>query len=321
MPYYYDTIRNPSAFRASASAKNAENFDALFGGGGPTAVSKWGRKQLFASRLICKEPGTSLPLLDECRPNDLADLDPCICHLITGYGSSTAGLANMQEAQIVRRYEPDTLAYVWAALAPFLRGAGTGAGGRAAVGVDVTSSETTATDRPQRDRRPPIEHANFTASDAYQIGSSSPTRPESSDGSESSIGFAQALSAPLLEEATIRLASCFIRCVLNYGQPLDKNSPFVHFRDERQTYNYSARRATRLVEAIDDGGLQLFNGDSTLQVAMLEGKRTFQAVIDGRPIVSDGLLAQLAGEALSLKRDERSTNISKDKLVFPFMAL
>lgn len=34
---------------------------------------------------------------------------------------------------------------------------------------------------------------------------------------------------------------------------------------------------------------------------MLEGKRTFTKVIDGMPIVSDELLAQMVGEALALR--------------------
>jgi len=297
---YYDTIRNASAFQEAASTEHADNFDVLLRSAArcPTAVSLWGRKQLFASRAICTEPKTRLPLFADHYPDD-ATVEPCIRDLIAGYGSNSK-LSNMQEPQIIRQYEPDSLGYVWAALAPFLRAA--------EAELPVSTS-----DRSQRHRWPPSENAAYVASDSFQIGSSSPNRPESAPASESSIGFAQTPSAPLLEDSTIRLASCFIRCVLNYGQPLDKSSPFVHFRDERKTYNYDTTQAQRSVEAIDDGGLQLFNGKEMIQVAMVEGKRTFQTITEGKPVVSDEVLAQLVGEALALKQHETTEKISEDK--------
>lgn len=44
------------------------------------------------------------------------------------------------------------------------------------------------------------------------------------------MGYIEGLVVLLVEDATVRLASCFIRCVLNYGQHIE---PFLCFYDER----------------------------------------------------------------------------------------
>lgn len=235
------------------------------------------------------------------------EIHPSIQDLIAG--PMGLQIADLLEPQIIQLCQPDSLGYVWAALAPFLR----------AESMHVTRRESPSVEtnpptpeRPRRERAQPV-YENFVPSDSFAIGSS-PNRPPTSStaASEHSIGYRGIMSAPLLEDATIRLASCFIQCVINYAQPADKQGPLVHFRDERLTHRYQTQHNTT-IEAVDDGGLQLVGEDGdVLQVAMLEGKRTFQIVIDGEPKVSDELLAQLVGEALALSQSKKTTPISTE---------
>ncbi|KAM4065293.1 hypothetical protein HRG_004378 [Hirsutella rhossiliensis] len=176
-----------------------------------------------------RQPKKRLPLLESggYLPRDLRNIHACIDGLIEGPESIDA-LKNKWEPELVQHYEPDSLGYVWAALASF------------------------------------------------------------------------GLAAPLVEDATVRLASCFIRCVLNYGQRRDKTGPVLCFRDERRTYSYAEGK--KQIHAVDDGSIRLMDPVNTSQhVAMLEVKRTFEKVIEGDPSVSDELLAQMVGETLALR--------------------
>jgi predicted GNAT family acetyltransferase len=68
------------------------------------------------------------------------------------------------------------------------------------------------------------------------------------------------------------------------------------------------------MEAIDDGGIKLVTPRGAVQVAILECKRSFQEIVEGRPTVSDELLGQIVGEELAL-RLSNATRISKNKSV------
>ncbi|KAL7946513.1 hypothetical protein V8C42DRAFT_320874 [Trichoderma barbatum] len=237
------------------------------------------------------------------------EVHPCIQDLVTG--PLDLQLSELWEPRIVQLCQPDSLGYVRAALASFLRAerTHTSDGGESAEGELPSTPE-----RPRRERTQAV-HDNYVPSNSFVIGSSSPNRPPTSSGSEHSIGYRGNVHAPLLEDATIRLASSFIRCVLNYVQPTNKEGPFIHFRDARLTHRYQTIVENTTVEAIDDGGLQLLGRNGVLfQVALLEGKRAFQTIVDGKPKVSDELLAQLVGEALALSQSETSSALSTDVL-------
>ncbi|KAM4063692.1 hypothetical protein HRG_012502 [Hirsutella rhossiliensis] len=173
------------------------------------------------------------------------------------------------------------LGYVWAALAELLR-------------EEHAGAATFQEDRVTRQRVPVSRYGNLVPTASVQIGSSSPTRPDSaSTSSESSTGFIPKQSIPLVEDITVRLVSCLIRCVVNYAQPSSKRSPFIHFRDWRLISIYETVYEEKKVRATDDGGLQLYAGEQMLQVASLEGKRSFHAINkNGKPTVSDQTLSQ-----------------------------
>ncbi|KAM4063449.1 hypothetical protein HRG_011864 [Hirsutella rhossiliensis] len=294
---YYDTVRDPSTF--AQRVKGNDSLSALVRSERwKSAASQWGREHLFAHRVLCKEPRKRLPLFESRRllPGNPRNTNTCINALVQGPESIDA-LKYRVEPQLVQHYKPDSLGYVWAALAPFVR-AGAGS-------IQDALSETAIREASKRASKRPVELQDFVPSDQVTFGSSPDYkhRPATSDSHEthSSVGYIEGLVAPLVEDATVRLASCFIRCVLNYGQHQDQAGPFLYFRDERQTYSFS-RGKMHMVHAIDDGGIQFIDLDGDHQhVAMLEGKRTFAKVIDGIPIVSDELLAQMVGEALAIR--------------------
>ncbi|KAF4509364.1 hypothetical protein G6O67_003542 [Ophiocordyceps sinensis] len=49
------------------------------------------------------------------------------------------------------------------------------------------------------------------------------------------------------------------------------------------------------------------------QVATFKGKRTFRDVDDGEPKVSDQVLAQMVGEALTFRRYQKASKVSKHR--------
>ncbi|KND90987.1 hypothetical protein TOPH_04412 [Tolypocladium ophioglossoides CBS 100239] len=277
---YYDTIKNPSTFVQKGRGK--ANFTTLYQAG------DW---EGAATRLI-----HVFPSLPTSFPESVKGMNPCIDGLIDG-PRSVAALAGMSEPQLVQQFEPDSLGYVWAALAHFVRG----------------SSSTTApkTPHPKREVKKPVLYGNFVRPDPQ----SSPPRPPSSESGSSSLGYVDQLEAPVFEDSTVRLASCFIRCVLNYAQPFDKPGPFVQFRDERLPWTYSLDEKHSIC-AIDDGGVQLYDSDGTVvQVAQLEGKRIFNTIVEGKPVITDRLLAQMVGEALALRQDTEKYKISSDDVI------
>ncbi|KAK5998273.1 hypothetical protein PT974_00647 [Cladobotryum mycophilum] len=328
------TVMNPSSF--AKAAEGAVNFDTLYRAGGfRGAASSWGRKQLLASRVICSTARSRLSLLEDFFPTNSRELNPCIDGLIQG-PDSISGLVNQCEPQLVQRYQPDSLGYVWAALTRFVRRpipsfqidapdqapdseSEEASGGELELPDHLSdqalSDRASSLGRPTQDRRTPDRFADYISSSEMHVGSSSPNRPSSKSESAQSVGFTEKTAGPPVEDATIRLASCFIRCVLSYAQRPSKDRPFVHYRDERVSYKYSTSVRNYVVRAIDDGGIQLYREDSFCQVALLEGKRKFLKIINGQPIVTDELSAQMVGETLASRRDLSHDTLSASDLV------
>uniref|UniRef100_A0A0B7K864 Uncharacterized protein n=2 Tax=Bionectria ochroleuca TaxID=29856 RepID=A0A0B7K864_BIOOC len=262
---YYDTIRNPSSFARHAS--DAENFETLLMNTADTGASNWGTNHLFALRVLCSEPTSQLKLLQPYYPASSSGFEPCIISLIDGYQG--VNLAQLQEPQIIRRFQPNRLGY--AALAHLLR----------SEEVD----DHPAAERTQRPSNPSQRDPGMMDWEGIQIGSSSPTGPGSSSEPGSSIGYTEAPSAPILED---------------------------HFRDVRQTYKF--KHSDVVLQATDDGGIQILTRRGPIQVAMMEGKRTFQTT-RGTPVVTDGILTQLIGELITYKMMSGVQSVSKDDFV------
>ena len=220
---YYQTVQSPHDYAKVVSSRSWSSFEALQRGGSfETGASRWGQPYLYACRVYCRVPSDILSILsDRISPGSETGIDPCIDALIQGPKKSSEDLQRMSEIQIVHAYEPEGLGYTWAALAPLLR--------------RDQNIRTLTSDRPTRERAQ-REITGFVSSQELQFGSSPTDRPNTASSAPSSLGYVERSSAPLVEDFTVRFLSCLIRCILNHAQPLNKTSPFVHYRDERLTY-------------------------------------------------------------------------------------
>ncbi|KAH6853783.1 hypothetical protein B0I37DRAFT_409920 [Chaetomium sp. MPI-CAGE-AT-0009] len=311
---YFDSVHNPSTFRRKALSEGAQALRSLLDVGRPIPVSSWGREQLFALRVLCAKPGPgwngNLPLLESHLPESIESY--YIRALVDSPARTLHELSIMPEPQIVRSYNPDSLGSTWAALSALLRplvnqdshGQQEDAEGHGAEGR-----------RPSRDRRPPNFFGNPVPTNSVKIGSPSSDSTSVSSSAISSVGYTENPQAPVVEDLTLRLASCFVRLVLNYGQAPE--APVLEFRDERVSTRYQLQAGpARIIQAIDDGGVRLFQpGKEARVVALMEAKRCFQVIEEGRPTVSDGLLAQMAGQALLVLLDKTQKTVSPTSII------
>ncbi|KJZ69313.1 hypothetical protein HIM_11291 [Hirsutella minnesotensis 3608] len=295
---YLETIRDESTL-AKASQGKATLATLLQSSDWKSAVSKWGRGQLLAHRVVCGRSVPYLPFLKKFQDPSVMDPNDCIARLIEGPGRID-DVVHGAEAQLVQHHQPESLGYVWAAMRPFLQ--------------QSRVLHTEAASQPSRERRPPQRYGGGVPSNQADLGSSpeSGQRPETSasDSDFSSVGYTEKPGGLLLEEDTIQLASFFIRCVLNHAQAMDKRDPFLEFRSKRLLYSYRlGGPQNAFVNAVDDGGIQIYDSKRELlhQVALLEGKRTFQKITDGKADISDELLGQMVGEALALQQNSETT--------------
>ncbi|KXG52851.1 uncharacterized protein PGRI_081070 [Penicillium griseofulvum] len=162
---------------------------------------------------------------------------------------------------------------------------------------------------------------DYIDSGTMQVDSSSPR--EISSQETSSAGYVDSESHMLLaspEDETLRLASCVIRHILYFGTPQDSVDlgTVVEFRDAKVRIAVQSPLLNRKIVAIDDGGLCLrkeFNGRFELiknHLAILEGKRQFQCLEDGRPVISDDCLAQMTCEALVVAAADPSEELHRN---------
>lgn len=301
MSYYYDTITDPSIFLQRAG--DHANFDSLSQTDGfQSDTGNWDIRYFFANRVICTPPEPYLLFLKEFFPSHEDEPHQCLRDLQEGPDFESSDLylesdepidiTHLSEPQLVQAFQPDSLGYVWAALAPFMKAEGESLSHDGKSSLPVTNPIN-------------IERNKLERAPAAQ---QTPVKDEK-----------RHLSASLPDDAAIRLASRLLRCVVNYAQPLDysktadQSGPFVVFRGDRLTHRYETGQHNVTVEAIDDGGLQIVDSSGRLfQVAMLEGKRAFQVVVDGVPEVTDELLAQLVGEAIALSQSKTNVPISTE---------
>ncbi|KAL5350921.1 hypothetical protein ACLOAV_004494 [Pseudogymnoascus australis] len=298
MAPYFSTITSEATFRARFVAEEGKTFSEL----DDVAASDWGREHLFACRVVRREVQNNiLPALsNHAFPGD-AQTSREIVDLLDGPRVEHMG---QSEYFLVRNYGV-SLGNIWAAMAMYK-------GHQDRRRTDATGSSEDETDseeeesRPKRIRRNTIPE-NFVDSSMIQIGSSSPTR----EGSQvaSSVGYVDVASHTFLmppEDGTLRLASCVIRHILYFAPPQESGRlpTVVEFRDAKTRLTARSPVLERRMVATDDGGLCLRQQSNDLfkvlknRVAMLEAKRRFQCIEDGKPIISDKCFAQMTCEAL-----------------------
>ncbi|KAK5994819.1 hypothetical protein PT974_03203 [Cladobotryum mycophilum] len=302
---YYDTIKNATAFVRNADSPNKTMsfIELQQSAQWESGASRWGVPHLFACRVICADERDVLPLLESKFDRvDLEKHDPCIRDLVKGPEEDNSTLKDMPELKIVRKYDGrGSLGYIWAAMGPLLR-------------LDSSFKPSAASQKPQRETRPPSRYGDFVSSETHVTPLEG--RPDTGDSVPSTVGYLETSTAPLVEEYTCRFLNCLIRCVLNYSQSEDKDTSFIQYRDERLAYGYKVS-GDKLVEAIDDGGMEIVDGNRRTQVVILEAKRSFQTIPGGggRPTVVNELLAQVVGEALALMRSGETRTISNTDVI------
>ncbi|KAJ5573727.1 uncharacterized protein N7459_008154 [Penicillium hispanicum] len=191
---------------------------------------------------------------------------------------------------------------------------------------ELDSDEDTEARMPKRPRRY-TSQTDFVDSSRIQIGSSSPPHDGSYDGSqESSLGYVDRDAHYLgimLEDDTVRLASCVIRHILYFAPPQNASwkPTVVEFRDAK-TRLAAATLDRRQIVAIDDGGLCLRQQEPGRgfilvknHIAILEAKTQFQCVRNGQPIISDKCSAQMICEALAARLSDQRHNAQQSVII------
>ncbi|KAH7108782.1 hypothetical protein EDB81DRAFT_673295 [Dactylonectria macrodidyma] len=314
---YFNHVTSESIFKSRFDAEGGKTFSELT----DTAASGWGRPNLLASRVIRRPKLESiLPVLSKYSSPPILPTE--IKAFIDGPEET---ISFHSEHRLVHTYGP-SLGQLWAALSALtlhqhIDGASEGSEG---------DHEDDGGARSKRVRRSTLQDDDFVSSSMIQVGSSSPITEHSSQGS-SSVGYVDANSQahPVpLEDMTLRLAGCVIRHLLFFGPPQNSDSlPFVvEFRDAKTRLVATTPHQQRRVVAIDDGGLFLrenFAGKSRIlksHVAILEAKKQFQRIENGRPVISDSCFAQMTCEAMAarLRGHEEDSNERDSVVVINF---
>lgn len=296
---YFNSVTSESAFRARFEAEGGRLFSDIH----HVAASEWGRDHLFACRVIRRDTQHNvLPFLAEYKcPSDMK-FSPEIHAFLRGPDQT---YMSQSEHGLVRDSGYGiSLAQIWAAMA--ITKSGKNFRKKSPVDGFGDESDDETGERAKRPRRKTLQE-DFIDSSILQVGSSSP-RAESSHET-SSIGYIDmethvSLASP--EDETLRLASCVIRHILYFAPPQDSGNlqSVVEFRDAKRRLTVSTPTLKRKIVATDDGGLcrrlelgGAFKVDKE-RVAIVEAKRQFQCLENGRPVISDNCFAQMTCEAL-----------------------
>lgn len=259
---YEASIQNESQFQQGA--KGRRNFSQLYQDQSWEAeASNWGTQELFAARAICMPERSLMAPLSDFYPNtfDLDGADPNIASFYVGY-ENMDDLAWQSEHALVQANE--AVGGVWAALGVLLR--------KEQFALNVYG---------------PNQAPAIQAQESIHI-------------IQSPLGYTEAISRPLGENATVHLASSIVRLILNYKQDIT-GARLLSWRDPGVTYRY--RGGSHAVSATDNGGVDMWlPGSGNLeQFALLEAKRSLN-IVNGEPHVSDEILAQMVGQAIALQR-------------------
>ncbi|KAF5974424.1 Purine-cytosine permease FCY22 [Fusarium bulbicola] len=286
---YFNQITSESKFEARFSAEDGKPFSQL----GDAAASGWDRRHLLACRSdshLQQNFSTEIQNFIDGPKEDVSSYSEYRLVRICGF----------------------SLCQIWSTLSTFNQHSQSLRQGLEEDQIRTIEDESNSTNK--RARRNTAKES-FVNSSAIQINSSSPAMEQSSQGS-SSIGFVDQDShstSVLLEDQTVRLAVCIIRHIVLFSRPQDNPPPehVVQVRDTKSMLRARTSIYDREVTAIDDGGLYLRDNEigSTQvlkpHVALIEAKRQFQRIENGRPIISDPCLAQMTCEALAARLSDR----------------
>ncbi|KAK4075139.1 uncharacterized protein Triagg1_4803 [Trichoderma aggressivum f. europaeum] len=294
----YAIIKNPSTFRQRAS--NQKTFDQLYQDGEWTSgASSWGRRELFAARVISSGPSDDIESLTRSYPDPNKRLSQPLNGFVHGMPSMDE-LGQKWDPELVRGTNPECLGLVWAALAEFVR--------REKLSRLVAAPPAASGSSGSRPTRLAAEVSRERTQEVQRItgefrrSRSSSRSPSTTSASSGSLfGYVEPTYMPLLEGSTIRLVSSLCGLLLIYGQSRESTRPPLIWRADNLVSSFVG--GERTISAADDGGIQMWDTARRVfrQVALLEAKRTLEFV-GGKPFVTDEVLAQMVGQALALHR-------------------
>jgi len=189
--------------------------------------------------------------------------------------------------------------------------------------VDVSGLPSLPSSRPQRIRRPTQNHPEYVDSGTMKVESSSPLPLSSSFGSSAasyvSRGVYAASADP--EDETAQLVSAFLRAALVYC-PL-QSAAVIHtiprlleFSGTRRYLSARLGNKAFRLNATPDGEFHLLPattagrfGNGGEVIALLEAKKQFRIIRNGRPVITDDVLGQMVGEALALRQSLAAQDI------------
>ncbi|SCO54662.1 uncharacterized protein FFNC_15614 [Fusarium fujikuroi] len=301
---YFDTITSKSAYNKQVQSELKDKSFTLSVFDLKSSASKWGRRQLLACQVVVSP--TSRDLLPAYNGQHIAPDDQRSDEAKSQIDKFLQGpdpnFLYQIEHNLVHRY--GALGGIWAPLADINKRRTGVTFPEVLVGDSPTSEQGQGTPQSKRVRRNP-SHENFVNSGSITIASSSPGNKFPGSSPNSSIGWTE--QGPIqdlhLEGVTALLISRMLLHILWYTQ-IPGSKQTVAFRYNNQRMSLRIPGLDSPIVAIDDGGLCLqveqrdghFTTPSTM-VALLEAKRCL-TISNGRPVISDDCLAQMACEAI-----------------------
>jgi hypothetical protein len=287
-PPYFNTVTTKSAFTSRFELEKGTSFGKL----PHAAASNWGRQHLLACRVIRRQKlDRILPLLANYHRTSLdtrrGSFPPEIDKFLSG---PTTKHEFLSEHQLIREYGV-SLGQTWASLATF---------------KDPKDREVDEHSKNEEDGRRKRARRSILQGDYVDSSTMTVSGPESGEDSDSS---SQPSPVGYVEDTqTLRLANCVIRHVLYYCSPQEgtdlKN--VVEFRDKKLCLKVLTPQGRQLT-ATDDGGLCLRQNQNGIfritkpHITMLEAKKRFHLIQNGRPIITDECFAQMTCEALAAR--------------------
>ena len=304
-------------------------------------ASSWGAAQLYASRVVITSAYSDM--LDLTTDDIPEQRDQELLKIIQPLGDDQL---NLSETELVQQL--GMAGMFWAALHKFTRTPSvpcSDIGSDIGSDIDMSSdadepmeadddmglpSADTDASRPRRIRIQ-TQWEGYVASDKMQVQSSSPYSSQQSHSS-SRLGYiaaAEHTRHAIPEDATVQLASTFLRHALIYSTPqqlnhLNHDAPqlLLQYEGVRRRFRASLACGTFKLIAVPDGEINLLHhlGDRFAQpqslqsraVALLECKKRFRCIVDGKPTITDSVLGQITAEALAWRLSEVSAVSSSE---------
>ena len=258
--------------------------------------SSWSSRELLSARVVVRSANHKnlshvLPVLrDYVDPNLITnDRIKPFCE------GPDINSAKYTETELVHRHGPG-LGVIWAGLERFRK-------------HDHPEPGQSPSLSPKRQRKAPDRFGSYVPSTIVETGSRS-----SNESLPSSISYIPSGDpAPAVELATVDLVTSTLRYVLSVCPPQhdtvrDRPMFLVEFSPVSRMFKTKLSPSSEVISATSDGELLTSELLPTgvyqnlkRPFALLEAKRHFLEIGDGKPVVSDELLGQMTCEALALR--------------------